>query len=236
MKISCAPSARRTAASRSVAGVAGRLMRRTHAPADESLTERELDVLRLVASGATNREIAKQLFISETTVKTHLLHLYAKLAVPRAAVGYPALGPVSHGVAQRVRHRLLLLGRQRLTAAPVLDALGVQPRLRPTIDRRQHQAVAEVVEQRGGEGQPPVLIAERVVADDGHVLQRLGKFGAGGHDVVPYPGYVGAQPLDLGDLARHDRDERLGLVVPALQHRVVAPQSAQSPVRKEREQ
>jgi DNA-binding NarL/FixJ family response regulator len=61
--------------------VAGRLMRRTHAPADESLTERELDVLRLVASGATNREIAKQLFISETTVKTHLLHLYAKLAV-----------------------------------------------------------------------------------------------------------------------------------------------------------
>ncbi len=61
--------------------VAGRLMRRTHAPADDSLTERELDVLRLVASGATNREIAKQLFISETTVKTHLLHLYAKLAV-----------------------------------------------------------------------------------------------------------------------------------------------------------
>jgi len=56
-------------------------MRRTHAPTDESLTERELDVLRLVASGATNREIAKQLFISETTVKTHLLHLYAKLAV-----------------------------------------------------------------------------------------------------------------------------------------------------------
>ncbi len=61
--------------------VAGRLMRRTHAPTDDSLTERELDVLRLVASGATNREIAKQLFISETTVKTHLLHLYVKLAV-----------------------------------------------------------------------------------------------------------------------------------------------------------
>jgi DNA-binding NarL/FixJ family response regulator len=61
--------------------VAGRLMRRVHAPADESLTDRELEVLRLVASGATNREMARRLFISETTVKTHLLHIYTKLAV-----------------------------------------------------------------------------------------------------------------------------------------------------------
>ncbi|MDO5676268.1 MAG: response regulator transcription factor [Propionibacteriaceae bacterium] len=43
------------------------------------LSARELDVLRLVAEGLTNREIAKQLFISEGTVKTHLVHAFAKL-------------------------------------------------------------------------------------------------------------------------------------------------------------
>ncbi|SFE54072.1 two component transcriptional regulator, LuxR family [Actinacidiphila alni] len=50
-------------------------------PAAEAPTERELEVLRLVAAGSTNKEAAKQLFISEATVKTHLLHLYAKLGV-----------------------------------------------------------------------------------------------------------------------------------------------------------
>jgi DNA-binding NarL/FixJ family response regulator len=56
-------------------------MRTPAPPAAEQLTERELKVLTLVASGATNREAAKQLFISEATVKTHLLHTYAKLGV-----------------------------------------------------------------------------------------------------------------------------------------------------------
>ncbi|MEV4620769.1 response regulator transcription factor [Asanoa sp. NPDC049573] len=45
------------------------------------LSERELEVLALVAKGTTNREAARQLFISEATVKTHLLHIYAKLGV-----------------------------------------------------------------------------------------------------------------------------------------------------------
>ena len=75
--------------------VAQRLMTRVQAPAPaagpagEALTDRELEVLRLVASGATNRETARQLFISEATVKTHLLHTYAKLGVRdrAAAVG-----------------------------------------------------------------------------------------------------------------------------------------------------
>jgi DNA-binding NarL/FixJ family response regulator len=49
--------------------------------AQDALSMRELQVLRLVAEGATNREAAKQLFISEATVKTHLLHIYAKLEV-----------------------------------------------------------------------------------------------------------------------------------------------------------
>jgi ATP/maltotriose-dependent transcriptional regulator MalT len=50
-------------------------------PAQEALSERELDVLRLIAGGANNREAAAQLFISESTVKTHLLHIYEKLGV-----------------------------------------------------------------------------------------------------------------------------------------------------------
>jgi ATP/maltotriose-dependent transcriptional regulator MalT len=50
------------------------------APA-ETLTDRELEILRLVADGSTNREAAKRLFISEATVKTHLLHVYGKLGV-----------------------------------------------------------------------------------------------------------------------------------------------------------
>lgn len=47
----------------------------------EPLTERELDVLRLVGTGATNREIAETLMIAEGTVKNHLTSVYGKLAV-----------------------------------------------------------------------------------------------------------------------------------------------------------
>lgn len=47
----------------------------------ESLSERELEVLVLVAKGYKNNEIAKQLYISKATVKTHLQHVYAKLGV-----------------------------------------------------------------------------------------------------------------------------------------------------------
>ena len=61
--------------------VASRLMGRLRAPAQEPLSQRELEVLSLIARGATNREAAVHLFISEATVKTHLLHVYAKLGV-----------------------------------------------------------------------------------------------------------------------------------------------------------
>jgi DNA-binding NarL/FixJ family response regulator len=61
--------------------VATRLMGQMRQPAPESLSQREVQVLELIAQGSTNREAAKQLFISEATVKTHLLHVYAKLGV-----------------------------------------------------------------------------------------------------------------------------------------------------------
>ena len=61
--------------------VAGRLMGQVRSPAEEALSARELEVLQLVAGGATNREAARKLFISEATIKTHLLHIYAKLDV-----------------------------------------------------------------------------------------------------------------------------------------------------------
>ena len=61
--------------------VATRLLGQVRAPATEALSTRELDVLALVAKGSTNRAVAAALFISEATVKTHLLHVYAKLGV-----------------------------------------------------------------------------------------------------------------------------------------------------------
>jgi len=48
-------------------------------PAVGELTQRELEVLRLVARGRSNTEIAKELFLSEATVKTHLAHVMQKL-------------------------------------------------------------------------------------------------------------------------------------------------------------
>ena len=74
--------------------VAARLMSqfrspRPEAPAPGPLSQRELEVLELVAAGSTNREAAARLFISEATIKSHLLNIYGKLGVSdrAAAVG-----------------------------------------------------------------------------------------------------------------------------------------------------
>ncbi|MCC6960587.1 MAG: response regulator transcription factor [Dehalococcoidia bacterium] len=65
------------------AEAAERLMREVATPADpDPLSEREVEVLKLLARGATNKEIALDLSIQETTVKSHVSSILGKLAVP----------------------------------------------------------------------------------------------------------------------------------------------------------
>ncbi len=61
--------------------VAGHLVRRAREPEQPVPTPREIEVLDRVARGLTNAEIGRELFIGESTVKTHLLRLFAKLGV-----------------------------------------------------------------------------------------------------------------------------------------------------------
>jgi DNA-binding NarL/FixJ family response regulator len=77
--------------------VASRLMGQVRKPPPEALSHRELEVPALIADGATNRQAAAKLFVSEATVKTHLLHIYEKLGVRDRAAA----------VAEAYRRRLL---------------------------------------------------------------------------------------------------------------------------------
>ena len=61
--------------------ITARLMTRMRAPAEENLSDREIEVLQLVAKGNSNKEVGKALHISTATVKTHLIHIYNKLGV-----------------------------------------------------------------------------------------------------------------------------------------------------------
>ena len=65
--------------------VAAHLMERVRWPSEEVLSGREREVLELVAKGKSNRDIAGELWISEATVKSHLLHVYDKLGAPDRA-------------------------------------------------------------------------------------------------------------------------------------------------------
>ncbi|GHC75055.1 DNA-binding response regulator [Nocardiopsis terrae] len=60
--------------------VANRLMARLRSP-HPALSGRELEILGLLARGLSNRAISRELFISEATVKTHLVHVFDKLGV-----------------------------------------------------------------------------------------------------------------------------------------------------------
>ncbi|WP_228979420.1 response regulator transcription factor [Streptomyces sp. DH12] len=76
-----AAAAGRTVLSPAVASRLVSAVRAPAAPADGVLSAREREILALVARGASNRAVAAELFISETTVKTHLTHIYDKLGV-----------------------------------------------------------------------------------------------------------------------------------------------------------
>jgi DNA-binding NarL/FixJ family response regulator len=70
--------------------VATRLIGQVRQPSRDVISQRELEVLELIARGSTNREAAERLFISEATVKTHLIHIYAKLGVNDRAAAVAA--------------------------------------------------------------------------------------------------------------------------------------------------
>ena len=72
--------------------VAARLVRRS----GPLLTEREVEILGLLATGQSNREMARRLFVSEATVKSHLSHIYTKLEVDTRAAA------VARAIEQRI--------------------------------------------------------------------------------------------------------------------------------------
>lgn len=74
------------------------LMRRASSP-DPRMTEREVEVLELLADGLGNRDLARTLFVSEATVKSHLSHIYGKLGVDTRA------GAVAAAIEQRIIRR-----------------------------------------------------------------------------------------------------------------------------------
>ena len=78
--------------------VAATLVRRA-TPGAITITEREVEVLELLARGLGNKELARELFVSEATVKSHLSHIYAKLGVDTRA------GAVAAAIERRIiRH------------------------------------------------------------------------------------------------------------------------------------
>ncbi|MGW6195530.1 response regulator [Kribbella sp. NPDC055110] len=72
--------------------VAARLVRRS----GPTLTEREVEILGLLATGKSNRDLAKKLYVSEATIKSHLAHIYTKLEVDTRAAA------VARAIEQRI--------------------------------------------------------------------------------------------------------------------------------------
>lgn len=75
--------------------VAATLVRRA-TPGAVTITEREVEVLELLSRGLGNKEMARELFVSEATVKSHLSHIYTKLSVDTRA------GAVAAAIERRI--------------------------------------------------------------------------------------------------------------------------------------
>jgi DNA-binding NarL/FixJ family response regulator len=85
-------------------GLSGAMMRRATAPAPPRLSGREEEVLALLADGLGTGEIASSLFMSESTAKTHITHIYQKLGAAnraQALVAAMRLGLLEQASAQR---------------------------------------------------------------------------------------------------------------------------------------
>jgi DNA-binding NarL/FixJ family response regulator len=147
--------------------VAARLMSRVR-NVTEPLSSRELEVLALVAAGNTNREAAAGLFISEATVKTHLLHIYEKLGVSdRAAAVAEAfnrglltpgrLGPAApdnratprtscsgrhRRAAPTTASRSPLRGQSAASSSPLAFLLSTQPCIQASWNQRPNSCPA----------------------------------------------------------------------------------------------
>ena len=124
----------------------------------DDLSEREVDVLRLIALGHTNAEIAEQLFLSVRTVETHRSHIQQKLRLSTRAelVGYALerglVDPRGGRVARSVR-RVPEVPREHRAVALARDPARTRPgtRPRPRRFRPLHvrvETVAEHVEHR----------------------------------------------------------------------------------------
>lgn len=86
------------------AGLSGAMMRRATAPAPPKLSGREDEVLKLLADGLGTGEIAGSLFMSESTAKTHITHIYQKLGAAnraQALVAAMRLGLLDHAAPRR---------------------------------------------------------------------------------------------------------------------------------------
>lgn len=85
-------------------GLAAAMMRRASTPSTPSLSAREDEVLALLADGLGTGEIARRLFLSESTAKTHITHIYQKLGAAnraQALVSAMRLGLLDHLAPQR---------------------------------------------------------------------------------------------------------------------------------------
>lgn len=76
--------------------VAATVIRRAAPGARDAVTEREVEVLELLSRGLGNKEMARELFVSEATVKSHLSHIYSKLGVDTRA------GAVAAAIERRI--------------------------------------------------------------------------------------------------------------------------------------